>query len=182
MLRRMRGGTPLLLVDPSDPTGVGVANQKVKAEIARVLASGGTVHVLGGEAAVPTTLANALNPAGATAVDRIAGATRYETSVKIAGALGNPKNVVVARGDDGVNLTGFADALSAGPYAANVFGGGNGAVLLSSNTTLDPMVKTYLAGATSIQAVGGPAATATRPRLRSRPPSPARRPRAPPWA
>ena len=153
-------GAPLLLVDPTDPTGVGASNLEVKAEIARVLAAGGTVHVLGGESAVPTTLANALNPAGAAAVDRIAGATRFDTSVAIAHKLGDPKNVVVARGDDGVNLTGFADALSAGPYAANVFGGGNGAVLLSNNTTLDPAVKAYLAGATSIQAVGGPAATA----------------------
>ena len=146
---------PLLLVDSNNPAG----NVAVKNEIARVLASGGTVNVLGGTAAVPDAVVNAVLPAGAH-TKRIAGNTRYETSVAIAQALGNPKNVVVARGDDGVNLTGFADALSAGPYAANVFGGGNGAVLLSSNTALDPMVKSYLAGATSVQAVGGPAATA----------------------
>jgi putative cell wall-binding protein len=143
---------PLLLVDSNNPA----ANDAVKTEIARVLASGGVVHVLGGPAAVPDAVVKAVTPANATSV-RIAGATRFDTSVEIAKALGNPKNVVVARGDDGPGMTGFADALSAGPYAANVFGGGNAAVLLTNNTALDPAVKTYLSGATSIQAVGGPA-------------------------
>jgi putative cell wall-binding protein len=146
---------PLLLVDGKVPAN----NAEVKAEIARVLATGGTLHILGGTSAVSTAVVNDLLPAN-VAQDRLGGATRFDTSVAIAGKLGNPKNVVVARGDDGVGMKGFADALSAGPYAANVFGGGNGAVLLSNDTTLDPAVKAYLAGATSIQAVGGPAATA----------------------
>jgi hypothetical protein len=146
---------PLLLIDGHNAT----ANAAIKTELARLMPNGGTLHVLGGLTAVPKAVVDAVIPANVT-LDRLGGATRFDTSVAIAVKLGSPKNVVVARGDDGVGMKGFADALSAGPYAANVFGGGNGAVLLSNNTTLDPAVKGYLAGATSIQAVGGPAATA----------------------
>ena len=146
-------GGPLLLTPSAGP------DDRVTNEIKRVLKAGGTVYVLGGKVAVPDTVVNALG-LPTNQVVRLSGGDRFGTSLAIAHQLGDPKNVVVARGDDGTNLNGFADALAAGPYAADVFGGGGAAVLLTNDTTLDSAVKTYLQGATSIQAVGGPAATA----------------------
>lgn len=130
---------------------------KVAAEIHRVLAPGGKVYVLGGEKAVtPAVLAALKLPAGQ--VQRIAGDTRFTTSVAIAKAMGSPTNVVLATGAN------FPDALAAGPYASDIFfGHGNGpaAILLTDNKTLPQPVYAYMnKHVTDVAAIGGQAVAA----------------------
>jgi putative cell wall-binding protein len=143
-------GAPLLLT-PSV-----VSDPRVVAEIQRVLAPGGKVYVLGGTHAVSDTVVAALG-LPASQVTRVAGADRFATSLAIANQLGNPTgNVVLATGN------GFADALAAGPFAAN-YGGGTGtpaAILLTDDRTLPDSVAGYLAQAHSVAAVGGQAVAA----------------------
>ncbi|NUR27969.1 MAG: hypothetical protein HOV83_19360 [Catenulispora sp.] len=127
---------------------------KVAAEIHRVLAPGGKVYVLGGEKAVtPAVLAGLKLPAAQ--IQRIAGATRYETSVAIARAMGSPTNVVLATGAN------FPDALAAGPYASDVFyghGDSPAAILLTDNKTLPGAVYSYMnRHVTDVAAIGGQA-------------------------
>ena len=141
-------GGPLLL---SPATGPDAA---VTAEIKRVLKPGGTVYVLGGTNAVPQSVVNAL---GAVNVTRIGGSDRYQTALKIADQLGDPSHVVLATGAD------YADALAAGPYAADFFGtdaAHPAAILLTEDTQMPVGVKAYLAQADAVAAVGGQAVTA----------------------
>jgi hypothetical protein len=147
-------GAPLLLVPTKGPDPL------VTAEVLRVLKAGGNVYVLGGVNAVPDSVITALNLPAAQ-VHRLAGGDRFETSVKIAGELGNPTRVVLA------TAVNFPDALAAGPYAANVFGTTTAtgttpaAILLTQDAVLPPSVKTYLASATAVAAVGGQAVSAS---------------------
>ena len=131
-------GGPLLLTDPHALT------PEVETEIKRILPSGRTVHVLGGGNAINPAVAERLTALGYK-VDRIAGADRYDTSVKIAHAMGDPALAVVARGDD------FPDALAAGPFATSLrngspYGGPTtpSAVILSDNGALTPEAAGYL--------------------------------------
>ncbi|NUP53313.1 MAG: hypothetical protein HOW97_39225 [Catenulispora sp.] len=153
---------PLLLTDGKAAT----LNPDVLTEIKRVLPKDQTkIYILGGEAAVSAGIEKQLNDLGYT-VDRLAGATRYDTALKIAqDGMGNPSHIIVARGDQGKNNDGFADALAAGPYAANVFGGGDSAVVLTNADTMDPNTKAYVqsklhVGAMNVAAIGGPAVAA----------------------
>jgi YVTN family beta-propeller protein len=135
---------PLLLTSGTSVTPVTLA------EIQRVLPTGKTVYVLGGTAAIPSTVDTQLTGLGYQVV-RYSGATRYATAVAVAVALGNPTTVLLATG---VN---FPDALSAGVAAAKV----GGVVLLTAGATLPTETATYLtAHAMTTYAVGGPAATA----------------------
>jgi len=118
-------------------------------ELKRVLPAGGTVYVLGGTSAVPATVANQLTVLGYSVV-RYSGADRYATAVAVAKALGSPSTVLLATG------TNFPDALAAGPAAAHV----HGAILLTNGPTLPTETATYLAGAHTTYAIGGPAAVA----------------------
>jgi hypothetical protein len=141
-------GGPLLL------TPTAGSNAAVTAEIKRVLKPGGTVYVLGGTNAVSQSVVDAL---GSVNVTRIGGADRYQTALKIADQLGDPSHVVLATGAD------YADALAAGPYAADVFGTDAthpAAILLTDDTQLPADVKAYLAKANAVAAVGGQAVTA----------------------
>ena len=73
------------------------------------------VIVIGGTKVVPENVESEIKSKVSTVQDvqRLGGQDRYETSVKIADALGtNPTKAVVASGE------GYADALSAGPAAA----------------------------------------------------------------
>jgi ell wall binding domain 2 (CWB2) len=123
---------PVLLTDP------GLLTPATLTEIERVAPSGSTVYILGGDAAIASTIDSALTAAGYVP-QRIAGVDRFDTSVKIAEALGSPTTVLLATGDI------FADALSAGPAAATV----HGAVLLTDGTSMPPTVATYLSGLSS---------------------------------
>ncbi|WP_344672150.1 cell wall-binding repeat-containing protein [Catenulispora yoronensis] len=151
----------MLLTEPNQLTG------EVRDEIKRILPADGkhTVYVLGGTAALSPAVANALTGLGYH-VQRIFGADRYGTALAIAHAMGDPADTVVARGDD------FADALTAGPLAADVFGTGAGAnyvpaaILLTDGKVVDANTKDYLhkrfvaAHGLSVIAVGGGAAQA----------------------
>jgi putative cell wall-binding protein len=134
---------PLLLTDGSTLAAA------TSAEIARVLTSGGTVYILGGVGAVPAAVASQLTDSGYHVV-RYAGADRFATAVAVAGALGNPGTVLLASGEN------YPDALAAGPAAAHV----HGAVLLTDGTVIPAATKSYLAKATTVYAIGGPAAAA----------------------
>jgi hypothetical protein len=120
---------PVLLTAPGQLTPATLT------EIERVAPTGSTVYVLGGPAAIATTIDQALTTAGFVP-QRIAGVNRFDTSVKIAQALGSPTTVLLATGDI------FADALSAGPAAAAV----HGAVLLTDGRVMPPSVVAYLGG------------------------------------
>ena len=153
---------PLLLTDGLQST----TNPAVLDEIKRILPTkGSTVYILGGDQAVSAGIESQLSGLGYT-VQRLAGADRYATALQIAKVgMGDPSHVIVARGDEGANHDGFADALAAGPYAANVFGGGNSAIVLSSFNTFDPATQAYVtsklhAGQQDVATVGGQATTA----------------------
>jgi len=118
-------------------------------EVKRVLPAGGTVYVLGGISAVPTSVASQLTNLGYKVV-RYFGANRYATAVAVAKALGSPTTVLLATG------TNFPDALAAGPAAAHV----HGAILLTDGSSVPAETATYLAGAHVKYAIGGPAASA----------------------
>lgn len=138
---------PVLLV-PADEIPAGVTD-----EIARALGESGTVYVLGGEAAIPGTIATELETDGYT-VQRIAGADRIETSVKIAQFLvdaGAEFDTVVL-----ANAGGFADALSGAAIAADE----HAPVLLTGSDALDERVAAFLStldADTEVLAVGGEA-------------------------
>jgi hypothetical protein len=133
-------GAPLAAVKdgPVLLTAPGLLTPATLTEIQRVAPTGSTVYILGGPAAIATTIDSSLMAANYNPV-RIAGVDRYDTSVKIAEALGSPTTVLLATGDI------FADALSAGPAAASV----HGAVLLTNGIILPPTVATYLSGLAS---------------------------------
>jgi outer membrane protein assembly factor BamB len=122
----------------------------VLAELQRVLPSGGTVHLLGGAAALGAEVEEAIAAAGLRTV-RVAGADRYQTAVAVARELGDPDLALLAVGTD------FPDALAAGAAAARH----GGAVLLTAADRAHPATVEYLAGhAGQRHAIGGPAARA----------------------
>ena len=136
---------PLLLTPGSSLDG------RVLDEIDRLLGGSGTVHLLGGTAALTPTVQSQLESAGYT-VARHAGSSRYDTAVQIAHALGDPTTVIEVTGQD------FPDALAAGAAAAEI----GAAVLLTAGAQQSPATAAYLAahpGAERI-AIGGPAAAA----------------------
>jgi len=136
---------PLLLSTPSalDPV--------VAAEISRVLPKGGTVYLLGGDAALAAGIDAAVQAQGVVA-QRVSGSDRFATAVAIAGVLGNPATALEATGLD------FPDGLSAGAAAAKA----GGAVLLTNGSAQASETATYLAAhpGDNVIAVGGPAAAA----------------------
>lgn len=145
-------GTPLAVkadgpLLTTSPTGLA---DDVLAEIQRVLPEGRQVLVLGGPHALPASVDEDLEAAGYT-TRRIAGETRFHTSVEIAAALGDPQLQLLTTGRD------FPDALTAGTAAA----ANDGAVLLTDHTTPHEAVAAYLEAHDGDQvAVGGPAAEA----------------------
>lgn len=143
-LARMVNG-PLLLTRPSS------LGAETATEIQRVLAAGGTVHVLGGEQAISADVAGELEGLGFV-VDRVAGATRYDTAVAIAEMVADPSMVVVAVG------TNFPDALTASTAAATL----GGVVVFSGADEAVGVTDAYLAAhpTTPRYALGGPAARA----------------------
>ena len=133
-----------------------------EAEIRRVLAPGKAVYLLGGPSAIPDDIVVQLMTLGYSPI-RIAGDDRFATAVAVADALGDPSTVFLASGSD------FADALTAGPAATKA----HGAVLLTSPGGVNPETAAYLSRhATTVLAIGGPAAAADPDRrtdLRRRP-------------
>jgi hypothetical protein len=134
---------PLLLTEGS------ALPSETATEVKRVLTAGGTVYVLGGTSAIPTSVTSQLTGLGYT-VTRYSGADRYATAVAVAVALGSPTTVLLATG------TNFPDALAAGPAAAHV----HGVILLTDGSAVPAETAAYLAGAPTTYAIGGPAAAA----------------------
>ena len=121
-----------------------------KAELQRVLKPGGTVYLLGGAAALSSSVLSAVSGLGFSAV-RLAGSDRFGTAIAIAGALGNPSTVFEASG------VGFADALSAVPAAVAQ----HGAIVLTDGASQPAATAAYLkAHAGAHYAIGGAAAAA----------------------
>jgi putative cell wall-binding protein len=133
-----------------------------KREIARLGAR--EVYIVGGTAAVDNAVKTDLEAMGCT-VTRIAGADRYATSVRVAEKMDAIK--LAQDGPGGgfgggsafvVSGTGFADALSAAPYAA----GNSTPILLTKPTGLPAAVSGYIAkNVGDVTIVGGTAAVST---------------------
>ncbi|OAA92074.1 cell wall-binding repeat-containing protein [Clostridium ljungdahlii] len=79
-------------------------------ELKRLKAS--KAFVIGGKASLSDGVESELKNIGINDVERLGGATRYETSVKIAESLGSVDSIVVASG------SGYADSLSIAPIAS----------------------------------------------------------------
>lgn len=164
-----KAGGPLLLTNGSLDT----ADVNVVKEIQRILPAGSTVYVLGGEKAMSAGIAKQLTDLKFT-VKRLAGEDRFGTALAIAGkdGMGDPSHIIVARGDNGTNNNGFADALAAGPYAADKFDGGDSAIVLSNGPTLDAATTAYVKARlqdtktdspmVQVAAIGGPAVAAVK--------------------
>lgn len=122
---------PLLLTDP------GELESRVSAELARVVAPGATIYLLGGPVALRPEVENQVRAAGFRPV-RLGGDNRFATAVAIAElGLGRPQTVFLATSQE------FAYALLAGATASRV----GGAVLLTSGAQLPPETSGYLARA-----------------------------------
>lgn len=138
---------PILLTPPGQSL-----DAAVRSELDRVLPPGGTVIIAGGGAAVSASVDSELQ--GTYAVERLAGANRYETSrlIKVRGdqARGiESDTVIVASG------TSFPDALAASSYAA--FAGVP--ILLSKKEALPPETQSALSSSVNAAfVIGGPAA------------------------
>ncbi|MFI5893114.1 cell wall-binding repeat-containing protein [Actinoplanes sp. NPDC051513] len=146
-------------------TGAKSLNALTAAEMLRVLPKNGTVYLLGGPAAISGDVEGTIRSLGYTNIRRLAGATRYETSLAIANEISTtPEMILMASGAN------FPDALAAGAAAgAYNIKGYKAVVVLTNNTTLTAATKAYLDAHSSAKlfAIGGPAATATtgRPNL-----------------
>jgi hypothetical protein len=140
------GGPLLITPEASLSTSL---DSRVQAEIQRVLPTGGTVYILGGDLALSPSIDTALQGLGYV-TQRVAGVDEYATAVDVAEQLGNPSTIFEATGLN------FPDALSAVPAAIKT----GGAILLTDGTTQAPETATYLAAHPSDTryAIGGPLA------------------------
>ena len=105
------------------------------------------VDIMGGSLVVSSGVEQQLKEAGIT-VNRIGGATRVDTSAKMAKqAFPNADHAIVANGWS------FPDALAAAPYAAKL----NAPILLVSKDSVSDPIKDYLKDSTinTIKVIGG---------------------------
>jgi hypothetical protein len=124
---------------------------RVLAEIERVLPTGDTVYVLGGNLALSPQIDSSLQALGYV-TQRIAGSDEFATAVDIAEQMGNPTTIFEATG------LSFADALSAVPAAIEE----HAAILLTNGSTQSLATYAYILqhlGDTRY-AIGGPLAAA----------------------
>lgn len=114
-------------------TSTGTLDKNAKAEIERLKPS--HAFIIGGNASVSQAQEKEIKEL-ITNVQRLGGLDRYETSVKVAEALGAVNKVVLTSGN------GFADALSIAPIA----GKESMPILLTEKDKLPDKVKEYLNG------------------------------------
>jgi len=119
---------PILLVDGNS------LSSEVSEELTRLKAK--NVFITGGTGVVSKSIENQLS--ANYNVIRLAGADRYETSIKIAEYLGTSNKIVLASGDD------FPDALSIASIAAKE----GMPILLSEKNTVSSSVDKYLSNKT----------------------------------
>ncbi|KLU64324.1 N-acetylmuramoyl-L-alanine amidase LytC precursor [Desulfosporosinus acididurans] len=117
-------------------------NEDTKAQLTRLKVK--SVFIVGGVGVISSAVEQTIEGMGMQ-VTRIAGNDSYETSVKIAQALGQTTQAVIASGET------FPDALSIAPIAAMK----GMPILLTTKDTLPDSVKTYLKGIQSTYVVGG---------------------------
>ncbi|HUG83832.1 MAG TPA: cell wall-binding repeat-containing protein [Euzebya sp.] len=130
---------PLLYTEPDglDP--------RTGAELDRVLGGTGTVYLLGGDAALSPAVEAAVTAAGYT-VDRLAGASRFQTSVAIADEairrFGPTGTVALARafGPEGNPTAAWADSVTGGGWAADR----GTPIVLTPSESLHPDVAAWL--------------------------------------
>src|SRR5262249_49001083 len=145
---------PLLMTPPDS------LNAATKAEIQRILPTGSDVYLLGGTGAISSAVETQITALNFHPV-RIAGADRYETSLKIANAVDPPPGLVLAA--TGAN---FPDALSAGAAAGSFdtpSSSLSAVVILTADKTLPTGTKAYLDGLpndTLVFGIGGQASDA----------------------
>jgi hypothetical protein len=146
----IRQSAPLLV------TGRAALDPRVEREIRRILAPSGTVYLLGGELALSREVQDRVAALGYH-VERIAGATHFDTAIAINRRItSSPRNVIVATG---VN---YYDALAAGAAAGSttdtVIVLTDGEVMPASSAAyLNELVPEGPAGpGTAIVTVGGP--------------------------
>lgn len=146
-----------LLLTPSTMLLPNVAD-----ELSRILPPKGNVYLLGGTASLSDDVEKAVLAAGFT-VTRLAGADRYETSVKVAQQQGVVAAITLASGST------FPDALTAGNAMAfedttDPAAPTHGVVLLTKGSTVPDVVSTFLAAhpTAKVFAAGGEAAAAAK--------------------
>lgn len=153
-------GTALSGVGPMLLTRSAGLTEAVAREIERVLPSGGTVYLLGGEAALSPAVEDAVVALGHQPL-RLQGPTRVHTAVEVARtvvALYGSQDPVVARAGaaGGDETAAWADSVAIGAWTA----ASRNPVLLTDSTSLSPQVDAVLRelgiGLTTI--VGGTAA------------------------
>lgn len=136
---------PLLLSTPS------MVPATIVSEIKRVLPAGGTVYLLGGQAAISSAVESQVKALGFETT-RLAGSDRYSTAAAIARAHPDPRAVFIATGQN------YPDALAAVPAAAAI----GGVILLSDGGLLPTASRNELEtlGDAPRYALGGQAAGA----------------------
>lgn len=136
-------------------------HEQTRAEIARVLPPGGTVHLLGGTGALSQAVADELQAAGFV-VDRLAGASRMETAVAVAERVRqlapDVTEAALARafGPGGDDSAAWADSVTGGGWAAAA----GVPILVTDSAAVHPAVAAWLAADGPSQTVlfGGQAA------------------------
>ena len=99
-------GLPILLVNGKPGKTLSDAQKKFLASV------DGNIYIIGGKSAVPASMVDQIEAASGKTTERIAGNSRYETSVKIAEQfLGSAESAVVAYAST------FPDGLCGGPLA-----------------------------------------------------------------
>lgn len=138
-------GGPILL------SGSDGLHPAAAAEIQRVLADGGTVHLLGGTAALSARVEEDVRALG-VAVERHGGSDRFATAVAVADRIGDVSGVVLADGGT------FVDAVVAAPLAADR----GAAVLLTDGDVVPDATRGWLDGHADlpVTAIGQGAASA----------------------
>ncbi|MBA4861055.1 cell wall-binding repeat-containing protein [Streptomyces sp. PSKA54] len=110
----------------------------VQTELKRALKPGATVYLVGGTDILSSTVASKVSSLGFTP-KRLAGTSRYSTSVAVARAVTSaPEYVFLATGTD------YHSALAASAAAGAIGYGGKGTVVLNDGNKLTSSVKSYL--------------------------------------
>ncbi|MEU9186850.1 cell wall-binding repeat-containing protein [Streptomyces sp. NPDC048484] len=110
----------------------------VQTELKRTLKPGAKVYLVGGTDILSSAVANKISSLGFTP-KRLAGTSRYSTSVAVAKAVTSaPEYVFVATGTD------YHSALAASAAAGALGVGGKGTVVLNEGNKLTSSVKSYL--------------------------------------
>ncbi|WP_432167231.1 cell wall-binding repeat-containing protein [Streptomyces sp. bgisy031] len=110
----------------------------VQSELKRTLKPGSTVYLVGGTDILSSAVATKVTSLGFTP-KRLAGTSRYSTSVAVAKAVtGAPKYVFLATGTD------YHSAIAASVAAGALGYGGKGTVVLNDGNSLTSSVNSYL--------------------------------------